>query len=199
MPRQPRKNSIGAKNANIRVEAAQQEKVEAKILAAIRRKERTKTELYSKIGGAKVNGQELERILTELQEREVISHRFAYHDETGVYSRRKLWGLYSHPKHVAIREREEQWRIEREEQERAWEEARAIKERREELRQEFEEFLENEKETFMCFSEHLVRTVIRLGSRRSFFHSMPAADVKRNVAITSKEKTGSALRSAGRL
>ncbi|MBX9694369.1 MAG: hypothetical protein K2Z81_18430 [Cyanobacteria bacterium] len=185
MPRQPRKNSIGAKNANIRVDGAQQEKVEAKIIAAMKRKERTKTELYSNIGGAKVNGQELERILTELQEREVISHRFAFHDETGVYSRRKLWGLYSHPKHVAIREREEQWRIEREEQERAREEAWAIKERREEIQLQFEEFVEKEKETFMCFAEHLLRTVIRLGSRRSFFHSMPAAGMKRNVTLAS--------------
>lgn len=173
MPKQPRKNSIGAKNANIRVEGEQQKKVEEKILAALRRKERTKTELYSKIGGAKVNGQELERILNELQEREVISHRIATHAETGVYSRRKLWGLYSHPKQVAVREEQERWRLEREEQERQWEEARAIKERREEIQQQFEEFIEDEKETFMYFAQHLMTAVIRLGSRRTFFHSMP--------------------------
>lgn len=122
MRKQPRKNSIGAKNANIRVEGEQQKSVEEKILAALRRKERTKTELYSKIGGAKVNGQELERILNELQEREVISHRITRHSETGVYSRRKLWGLYSHPKQVAVREEQERWQREREERERQWEE-----------------------------------------------------------------------------
>lgn len=173
MPKQPRKNSIGAKNANIHLEGAKQEKVETKILEALRRKERTKTELYSKIGGAYVNGHELERILTELQEREMISHRIALHAETGVYSRRKLWGLYSHPKQVAVREEEERWQREREERERRWEEERAAKERREEIQHQFEEFIENEKEIFMCFAQQFLTTVVRQGSRRTFFHSMP--------------------------
>jgi septum formation inhibitor MinC len=180
MPKQPRKNSIGAKNANIRLERAQQEKVEAKILAALRSKERTKTELYSKIGGANVNGQELERILTELQEREVISHRIARHDETGVYSRRKLWGLYSHPKQVAVREREQQWQQEREESERRWEEAWAAKERREEIQHQFDEFIESQKETIMCFAQHFLTTVIRSGSRRAFLHSMSESVVRKS-------------------
>lgn len=180
MPKQPRKNSIDAKNANIRLEGARQEKVEAKILAALRKKERTKTELYSKIGGANVNGQELERILTELQEREMISHRIARHDETGVYSRRKLWGVYSHPKQVAVRERERQWQQEREESERRWEEARAAKERREEIQRKFEEFIESEKETIMCFAQRFLATVIRSGSRRAFLHSMPERVFRRS-------------------
>lgn len=110
----------------------------------------------------------------------MISHRIARHDETGVYSRRILWGLYSHPKQVAVRERERQWQQEREESERRWEEAWAAKERREEIQRQFDEFIEAEKETFMCFAQHFLTTVIRSSSRRAFLHSMPECVLTRS-------------------
>jgi hypothetical protein len=167
MPRKER--SIPPKNANVRIEGLIQEKVEEKILGALKKRECTKTDLYKKIGGFQVNGKELARILAELNEHKLVSFRHAQHCETG-HNVVTLWGLYDHPKQVKSRKEKEDW-------DEIWNRhvEKAVRaHHREEIAKEFKEFIADQAETFMRIAENVVSAVVRTGGRRLFVNSMPA-------------------------